>query len=83
MPELVYGGFANEWSTRELNLELDFVKASVQSAEKLHISSSTEAEWIMHTTSLLEHAFRTFEAAMSVLVTCVLDSFVFASDCHN
>ncbi|EWC43943.1 hypothetical protein DRE_01295 [Drechslerella stenobrocha 248] len=73
LPELVYGGFAEEWSDRDLNAELDFVAQSVQNSEKLHVSSCTETEWIMHTKAILEHAFKPYESTVSVLVATTID----------
>ncbi|KAF3916750.1 hypothetical protein ABW20_dc0107340 [Dactylellina cionopaga] len=73
LPDLVYGGFAGEWSDRELGAELDFVTRSVQNSEKLHVSSCTETEWVMHTKAILEHAFKSYESSVSVLVATTID----------
>ncbi|KAF3901443.1 hypothetical protein ABW21_db0203975 [Orbilia brochopaga] len=70
---LVYGGFAEEWSDRDLNAELDFVTRSIQNSEKLHVSSCTETEWIMHTKAILEHAFKPYESTVSILVATTID----------
>ncbi|KAJ6260025.1 hypothetical protein Dda_5670 [Drechslerella dactyloides] len=73
LPELVYGGFAEEWSDRDLNAELDFVTRSIQNSEKLHVASCTETEWIMHTKAILEHAFKPYESMVSILVATTVD----------
>ncbi|KAF3940871.1 hypothetical protein ABW19_dt0208838 [Dactylella cylindrospora] len=73
LPELVFGGFANEWPDRELNTELDFVTRSIQNSEKLHVSSCTETEWVMHTKAIFEHAFKSYESTVSVLVASTID----------
>ncbi|KAK6532041.1 hypothetical protein TWF694_003204 [Orbilia ellipsospora] len=73
LPELVFGGFAEEWSDRDLDAELDFVTRSIQNSEKLHVSSCTETEWVMHTKAIFEHAFKSYESNVSVLVTTTVD----------
>ncbi|KAK6535898.1 hypothetical protein TWF281_000149 [Arthrobotrys megalospora] len=73
LPDLVYGGFADDWSDRDLNIELEFVTRSVQNSEKLHVASSTETDWVMHTKALLEHAFKSYESTVSVLVATTID----------
>ncbi|EPS35820.1 hypothetical protein H072_10697 [Dactylellina haptotyla CBS 200.50] len=73
LPDLVFGGFADEWSDRDLDAELDFVTRSIQNSEKLHVSSSTETEWVMHTKAIFEHAFKTYESTVSVLVATTVD----------
>ncbi|RVD80211.1 uncharacterized protein DFL_008116 [Arthrobotrys flagrans] len=73
LPDLVYGGFADDWTERDLGSELDFVTRSVQNSEKLHVASSTETEWVMHAKLLLEHAFKSYESTVSVLVATTVD----------